>query len=194
MMKVAVKQGGRAVEWVGPARALPGDDLRAGDPVMVGVLDDGERPRIFEITRRHGGMRFDCLDEVAGVIDHQNRDKALASVYLAPDRVCLLPYRDFPSAENWAPGTPVRVHYVSSNNRLRSYHAALWTMPISSSIRRAEGIIALHAGGYGFVDEVFVPPRVAQAYCNGQHISLVAVIQPNKKTGRLGWVAVGAGD
>jgi hypothetical protein len=195
MIKVAVRRGNRSVELVSPVRGLTdGSDLKVGDAVTIGVVDDSERATIFEIRGRAAGARFDCLDEVTGVIDHQNREKSLASVYVTAERFCLLPYQEFAPAAAWAPGAAVRVRCVMSNGQLRAYHVERGVLKFDPWIQRVQGAIAIHPNGFGFVDDVFVPPHIARSYENGQNVALVAVRRPNRKTGVLGWAAISAAD
>ncbi len=44
-----------------------------------------------------------------------------------------------------------------------------------------------HEKGFGFVDDVFVPPNIAGEFEHSEEISLIAVKRTNRKTNQLGW-------
>lgn len=131
------------------------------------------------------------LREVYGVIDHQNSEKALASVYITATEFCLLPHKEFPSAKAWAPGASVVICCTDFEGRLRPYHAIKTSFQKTEWITRVAGEISVHPKGFAFVNDVFVPPHLAQAYESGQEVTFVAVRKLNKKTNKLGWAAIG---
>jgi hypothetical protein len=193
MIKVAVRREGSTREVVSPARNLIwGSKLEIGDPVTVILLEDAERPLIVELSRRADGCPFDCLQEVTGIIDHQNREKLLASIYITETQFCLLRYEENPRVATWVPGTAVRIWCTVSDDRIRAYRAELGDVTDGALIRSVRGAIRIHAKGFGFVDDVFVPPDIAQRYADGQDVALIAVWKLNKKRNQMGWAVVGS--
>lgn len=191
MLKVAVKEGGRAVEIVSPAKGLTGvENYRVGDAISVGVLHQEQRSTIIEMKPRTGGAEFDCLDSIYGIVDHQNREKGLVSIYISEDEFCLLPYPQFDSAREWAAGSPVLILCTRSEDRLRPYQAKIVKFQETEWITRISGDISIHQKGFGFVNDVFIPPHLARTFEDGREVSVVAVRKRNKKTNELGWTAV----
>jgi hypothetical protein len=195
MVKLVVRRNDSVDELVGSARDL-GDarTFEIGSPVTVRVLDGADRSSIIGIILREGGASFDCVPEIHGVVDHQNHAKELASVYLTDTDFCLLNYREFPDARGWSPGTAVAIRGLRSNRGVQAYSARTRFLEENQWIRRVEGRISIHERGFGFINnDVFVPPPLAQGYEDGQQVSLIAVKKPDKKTGKLGWTAIGTG-
>ena len=192
MIKVGIRETGHSVEIVSPAKGLVGvETSHVGDAVTVGVLRQEYLSTIVELKPRERGEPFDCLDRVYGVVDHQNHDKGLASVYVSEKEYCLLPYTEFNSAREWNSGSPVTIWCTHSKDRLRPYRAGVGSFQETEWIMRVNGRLSVLPEGFGFVENVFVPPRLAQTLEDGSKVSLVAVRKRNKKTDELGWTAVG---
>ena len=64
---------------------------------------------------------------------------------------------------------------------------------LEMSVKKVCGQISLNTNGFGFVENVFVPPSIAQNFTDGETVSLVAAVKENKKRRELGWVALGTG-
>ena len=191
MVKVALREAGRSDEMVSAARGLAGTETYSvGDAVTVGVLQQEQRSIIIELKPRVQGDPFDCLDSVYGVVDHQNREKSLVSVYITETEFCLLPHKDFDSASEWRPGSPVTIQCTRSKERLRPYRAKIASFQETEWITRVSGEISVHPKGFAFVNDVFVPPHLAKSFEDGRVVSVVAVRKRNKKTNALGWTAI----
>jgi hypothetical protein len=191
MVKVGLREGGLSVERVSSARGLAGTETYdMGEPVAVGILKGEQQSTFIELKPRAQGESFDCLDSVYGVVDHQNREKCLVSVYVTATEFCLLPFKEFDLVSGWQPGNPVTIWCTRSDSRLRPYRAEIASFHETEWISRISGEISVHPKGFAFVKDVFVPPHLAKLFEDGCEVSVVAVRKRNKKTNSLDWTAI----
>ena len=62
-------------------------------------------------------------------------------------------------------------------------------------IKRMKDNISIHDKGFGFIGNgLFVPPKVAQSYEDGQEVELVVVKEVKKDKQEIGWKALGSVD
>lgn len=193
LMKVGVKDGSNTVEAVARTDQLGGPaELKAGAPLLAAVEQESDRIRLHSIKRRPDGIEYDCLMEVHGVIDHHNSSKGLASVYVSASKFCLLHYDRFKLAKGWDVGSPVVMRCTHNRGRLVAYEANRSQFKETEFITRISGRLRVHAKGFGFVCDAFVPPALAQSAEDGAGVEVVAVRKPKNRdgTGGLGWKAI----
>ncbi|MCY3628027.1 MAG: hypothetical protein OXG88_10360 [Gammaproteobacteria bacterium] len=166
--------------------------MKSGAPVYA-VIESGEsRKQVLALKARDEGQAFDCLPKAHGVLDHHNREKELASVYLTPDEFCLLYYTDFREVIGWEVGCSVVVAYTHERNRYTAHEVKVEAFRESEWVCRKTDTLRIHKGGFGFVRDIFVPPSLVRDDLNGIQVSVVALKKPKKKDGskELGWKAV----
>ena len=192
--KIAVQYQGLAIEIVCPLRDIPFvKDCEIGTALNVKIFEATDRIYPVEISLRSDGEKFDCVNHALGVIDHQNSEKKLASIYISDFEFCLLSYRDFHWVETLPPGAAIEIYYTKFNDRISAYHAQKADFQESPFITQVSGKISVKPKGFGFVDNVFVPPSLAQNYEDGEEVLFIAVKKINRKTNQLGWTALGTG-
>jgi tetratricopeptide (TPR) repeat protein len=186
----AVQRHGKSASVVASTKLIDmPDDLEPGDPIQAQVIHDDEIT-IHSVKRRSDGTLYDCLDAITGVIDHHNADKSLTSVYVPEDRFVLLHHKDYPAAKDLAPGSGVRVWVCEDKRGFRGYRFEPAEVEDSAWIQRFTGVVNVHDQGFGFLDEVFVPPPLAQQCDDYEVVQVLAVRKRNKKRMQLGWTAV----
>lgn len=190
--KLAVHRHGQAEELVCPLSTAPAvRNMAAGAPVSIRIDEGGHGPRVVDAHPRDDGASFDCLDKLPGVIQHQNVEKQLASVYLNPDDFILLHYSDFPAAADLPAGQGVEVVCASHEDRLRAYNFVAMRVAEGEDIRLVRDGLRKHEKGFAFVDDVFLSPPLAEPWDDGQLVDVVAVRQWSRKgPRRLQWNAV----
>jgi tetratricopeptide (TPR) repeat protein len=190
--RIAIRHREECTEIVWPIRDQSlSEDLEFGEPIIAKVFEDQGRLSMIEVRSRDEGESFDCLDRTIGVIDHQNTDKGLASVYLTESQFALLQYQDYDWVASLAPGSAVEIRYTTRGERISAHQAEPASFRESPCIRRISGHISINRQGFGFVEDVFVPPHLAQEFEHADEVSLVAVRKTNRKTNQLGWTALG---
>ena len=195
MVKVGLREGGSAIEVVGPARRLSKfEDERDGAPVTVGILLHDEKYRIVGMEPRPEGALFDCLPSIFGVIDHQNQAKEFASVYITASAFCVLPYERFESAGALPEGSAVRLWCTRRRDRLNAFQVEPASFMETESIKQVCGAYTAHIRGFGFVAGVYVFPKLAEKLTDGAEVTGVAVLKTNRKTGLPGWALLAITD
>lgn len=192
--KIAIQNRESSIEIICPLRDIPfAEDYEIGTALNVKISEAGDRISLVEISLRSGGEKFDCVNHALGVIDHQNSEKKLASIYISDSEFCLLPYRDFHWVEALPSGAAIEIYYTKFNDRISAYHAQKADFQESPFITRVTGKISVKPKGFGFVGDVFVPPDLARNYEDGEKVLFIAIRKLNRKTNQLGWRALGAG-
>ena len=187
----SILENGSAVEVVAEAKSFPDHDrLGIGASVVVGILRNEDKVSVFEVKEREDGEPFDCLEQRIGVIDHHNSGKALASIYFTAREFCLLPYSEYSFIESCSVGCSVKVYCVKSQDRIRPYKAEESDFRETESIRLVSGLAEMHAKGFAFIGDIFIPPPVAKSLSTDDVAQVIAVKKMNKKTGKIGWSAI----
>ena len=192
LLKIACKvNNGTSVEVV-PAKRFPDfANLKRGTPISVAVESSEERNQIISLKTREDGKPFDCLPEKHGVLDHHNESKSLASIYFTPHEFCTLPYSNFGKVRTWKPGSSVALRCIQEKNRYQAYEAG--QVPFQESVWtcRKTDTLRVHEKGFGFVDDIFVPPNLVKDIENGTRVTVVALKKSKKNDPKtLSWVAV----
>jgi hypothetical protein len=193
MVKFAMRRDPEVEEIVNPSRGLMnGLEFKFGEPVQIGIDESGGWPRVFEAKSRPEGEQFDCLKKQIGIIDHQNKQKGLAWVYISVRESQPLHHKQFSEIQNWAACTCLRILYIKQEYPI---HVEKIEFQETDCIKRLKSDISIHDKGFGFVgNSVFVPPKVAQNYEDGQETELVVVMKVKKDVQEVGWEALGSVD
>jgi hypothetical protein len=156
------------------------------------LLEDGARQRVLLCQRRAEGRLFDQLERVSGIVDHQNHDKHLTSVYVNPDRTVLVHHADVPTAEKIPPGRWVEVLIARHDERINSYSVAETRAGESNDIRVHVAALRLNPKGFGFVgDDIYVPQQLAANLMDGTTVIVVAKRERKRdRPSELQWRAV----
>jgi len=169
------------------------DDLNLGSSINAKVFETDGRFILVEASARPEGSIFDSVQEAQGVIDNQNANKQLASVYLTDKDFCVLGYSDHHGIEKLDPGASVLLKYTEFRDRKNVHHYESTKFVETRWIKKVHGSLKLNSKGFGFVDDVFVPPNIANEFSDGDTVTLVAALKENKSKNELGWRALGTG-
>jgi tetratricopeptide (TPR) repeat protein len=191
-VRVAFRDDGQLAEAVGPQRDLVGkEDYAPGEPVSVRVVREGDRVQLVEVSRREDGAPYDCLDVAYGIVESQNPDHGGGRLCIGPALLCDLPYARCPAAREWPVGTAVNVWYSPGRARPVGHVAQVTTFRETAWARIVEGSVCVHEKGFGFLDDVFVPPAVVRSLEDAQSATLVAINRKPPKPRQSPWVALG---
>jgi tetratricopeptide (TPR) repeat protein len=192
--KISVNRAGQISELTCDNKDLAQiDDLNIGLPLNAKIFDDNDRLILIEAVARPDGSLFDSVQQAHGVLDHQNIDKQLASVYLTDSDFCVLRYSDHGGIASLQPGASVLLRYTEFRDRKNVHHYEITDFKETRWCKKVHGSINLNPKGFGFVDDVFVPPNVANKFSDGETVTLVAALKENKSKNELGWRALGTG-
>ncbi len=192
--KISINREGQISELTCNQRDLAQiDRLDPGSPINAKVFEDNDRLILVEAVARPDGHQFDSVQQAHGVVDHQNIDKQLASVYLTDSDFCVLRYSDHDGIESLQPGASVLLKYTEFRDRKNVHHCETTDFKETRWCKKVHGPINLNPKGFGFVDDVFVPPDIANRFSNGETVTLIAALKENKSKNELGWRALGTG-
>ena len=178
-----------------PEPSVQDEDLcEPGRPLWASALTDEDLVTVRSIRARADGAPFDVVPCVVGVVDHVNGAKGVTSVYLPGDEVALLRHDRFIGADDLRAGQGLRLWATSyERDGVRRWTVHRYEdaqVEPSPSIRTWTGSVKPHPSGFGFLDDVFVPPHVCKACPEGTVVTLLAVRTMNEKKHRMGWKAV----
>ena len=192
--KISINRAGQISELTcGQSDLARIDDLDLGSPINAKVFEDNDRLILVEASARPDGNQFDSVQQAHGVVDHQNIDKQLVSVYLTDSDFCVLRYSDHEGVESLQPGASVLLKYTEFRDRKNVHDYETEEFKETRWFKKVNGSIHLNPNGFGFVEDVFVPPNIAKKFNDGDTVSLVAAVKENKKRREMGWVALGTG-
>lgn len=195
MLKFAYKSETSSESTIVPVKRFPDGALfESGTPVRLLINREQNRVSVLALETRDDGERFDCLLSIHGVLDHHNTPKGLASVYISPTEYALLYYSKFKEVSQWLLGSPIALRCFSQKNKkkLITYQAEIGSFMETEWITRKEGKLKVREKGYGFVDDVFVPPNIVGDYSNGSWVVVVAKrnLKGKNDSKELGWSAI----
>lgn len=189
MVRFAFRVGQRCEEIAGPAPGLLGDRrFIPGQPVTIRVQEGKNRRWILQVEPRPSGSPFDQLERVHGVLEGHREGRAL--VYLNPDLSLPLSHMALPGLKDLPLGSSVVLGCTRYKDRLHVHYCEKTSPFTSNDIGVCKGIFRLHSQGFGFVDDAFVPPRLASRMADGQQVEATVVRKMDRKKGRLGWTVV----
>lgn len=130
--------------------------------------------------------------DTPGVVEHINAAKGIVAIAIGPGETALVRPDRLPAAATLKAGDTVllaveRSPEAGSPARVLALVPAPTSAP-SSFCRRIQGPFKSHPAGFGFVDEVFVPPDLA-ATCRvgGLVAGLALLTRKRRNTAELGW-------
>ncbi|MDJ0713151.1 MAG: hypothetical protein QNJ54_02885 [Prochloraceae cyanobacterium] len=189
MVKFGLFSGGSSQELASSALGLLNNlNLVLGDPVKAIVDESGDRQKVVVVEKRESGKPFDRLESIYGIVDRHCDNKAF--IYFNPYQHCTLPYTEFPTIANLTPGSAIEVICARNRDRINAYRFSPSTFIENENISLRVGFVRLHQKGFGFVEDVFVPPELASQLENGQQVNLIIVKKLDKKKNQLGWSAI----
>jgi len=181
-------------EIVVPVKDYPHiKNLESGTPLYaaIGYSEDLGHYRILSLKPREDGRPYDCLIEVNGILDHHNRSKEMATIFISPTTFTILRYSQFEEVRNWKPGTPLVMSCINyRDRRYIAYEVNLGTFQESDLATQQTGELFIHERGFGFVNDVYVPAAMVRGHAYGSHVNVIALKKPKIRTGVLGWQAI----
>lgn len=194
--RYAVRLGHHAESILGRRTVGRLKGVAPGSPLLLHIGIDADRTEVLDVLERSDGVPWDCTDSKEGVIYQfkDNRDSML--VYSNRDDTFRV-YQDS-WGESAAPveGMGVRV-FGALNPVTERFDVACLTptaLPNHPDIRRFAGELRPSERGFGFVDDVFVPPPlVATIPVTVRDCEGVAVMDFDKSKQKYGWRAVSIG-
>ncbi|UOQ76545.1 hypothetical protein MUN84_18705 [Hymenobacter sp. 5516J-16] len=170
-----------------------------GHPLQVRLQAEAGRNRILQLTDRPIGQPWDVVPARCAVVTYTNAAKQTAGFVLSPQEQGTFKYPQHNLPEP-VPGDSLEVRLRHRTNKegqprvdVLSVLATQQNPPASVS-RCATGSLRVLDGGFGFLEQIFVPPGLIRAHGweTGQTVSLQAVWNHDNKKNKSGWVAVRA--
>lgn len=195
--RFAVRQAdGRVVSLVAPSMRTRVTELVEGAPVFLvtGKQENG-RDSVVQMTARDEGQPWDCTQlQKAIVLGRFGKGDALR-VYVdrkndflrVPDDLATILGHTDPGV--WL---ELRTALNPKNNRLDISVAEVCDAPDAHpDVREFAGALKRHPKGFGFADDVFIPPQLIDALAaDVTSITGVAIYKKKPKSDDYGWAAV----
>ncbi len=189
LAKFGLFDQGNCQEISGSARELLKNlNIVLGEPVTVTVDNSGDRLTAVVVKKRDGGQPFDQLERLYGILDNHGEGKAF--IYLNPEQHCTVAYADFPQIQMVLPGTALEVICARHRERINLYKFGQTTFVENANICIRIGTLRLHYKGFGFVEDVFVPPNLAEPLQEGKNFEFICVKKIDRKKNKLSWTAI----
>lgn len=168
--------------------------LGPGSPVMLLIGIENQRRDVLEVLPRPDGNQWDCMERVEGVISQWSTDGDSFKVYCSRDR------EGWASLASWSgpaelPALGTGVYAWGATNpqsgRFDMHRVESAPVPHHADIGVFRGNLRRADKGFGFVEDVFVPPHLLEAAPhNVLEYAVVAVQSFDKSKQRHGWRAV----
>lgn len=173
-------------------RSLKTEGLEPGDPVSLTIAMDGDREDILDVSEGTG-TKWDQIEKEPAVISRIFDDGQHVEVYFDRERHFRVPLWVIPQRAEIQVGMGVMactVH-VGKKEHTQVVFAEPGPPPEIDDLRVVAGPLKKMDGGFGFVDNVFIPPHLLDGYpSKNPDASAVAVIKWNKKREEWGWQAI----
>ena len=170
--------------------------LPLGSPLQVRTETAAERPKIVQLAQRSEGQQWDTLPGYVAVINGFTPDKSLVFFTVRPDLGGAFRPAEF-QLGNLTIGSVLhlRLQAREKEGETRQYVLAAEhsnAAPDARVCREFSGPLQLHALGFGFADDVYLPPTLIsqRGWQAGVTISGQALMQHNKKKNKAEWSAV----
>lgn len=133
---------------------------------------------------------FDKTDTCVGIVDSHHRSGKGFNIYLdlnkkLSSRIGLYQGRGIPEIGTW-----VEVNFGTNNGETDVLSVKQSKSIINEHIKTIEGILKLNDKGFGFIDNVFIPPHLLNGFKNGDNIKIIKIWDKHPKTGRANWKAI----
>ena len=189
--RFAVPSGNEARSLLGN-RSLKTEGLQPGDPISLTIATDGDRQDILDITERTG-TKWDQVGKEPAVISRVFDDGQHAEVYCDRERYFRVPLCVIPQSDEIKTGVGVMacIVHIGKKGHMQVVFAEPGQLPEIDDLRIVSGSLRRMDGGFGFVDNVFIPPHLLNDHpSENPSASAIAVIKWNKKREEWGWQAI----
>ena len=115
-----------------------------------------------------------------GIVAAIHKSGKGADIYIAPNHIIRVFKRLFQTSEAFHPGTFVELLCDNRSDDDIPISAKKIEPFLSENIRNFSGTLRLNAKGFGFVDNIFVPPFLIGAHANGEEVAGIAVVKFDK--------------
>jgi len=191
MVKVSLRKSGSFQEEAIPAKNLANYvSFDIGAPVSICLLEREERNTIISLEPRASGKDFDCLEVVYGILKVRDTERERSGLYISNTEFTFISHKNFPSAAPLPIGSALIIKVTRHKGRMRAHSVEVTPLRETSHIKRFSGEIRVHQKGFGFLDDVFVPPPVVGSTSSGEECAVLAVLEENTKKGGLSWTAI----
>lgn len=169
-----------------------------GQPLQLRMQTDTTgRSRVLQLTARPTGEAWDVVPAQCAVVTYLNPAKQTAGFLVSPQLNGHFAYSQYQLPELY-PGASVEVRMRQRTTRegqlrvdVLSVRGTSHSAPATVS-RRVTGALRVLEGGFGFLEQIFVPPVLIRLHNwqSGQTVMLQAVWSHDVKKNKSGWVAV----
>lgn len=167
--------------------------FNAGEPVLLtmGINEVNDKSTAVNAEKRHSGKNWDCtLPQqvmLSSIKDQEirvfvNRDEEIKLFKEVSDRL----------------NNPINIGnmynaYITKNaknNRLEICHLEPSTETTLANTKKTTGILKKNEKGFGFIEDIFIPPFLLDSQQNGDHLTVIAVYSFNKAKEKYSWRAI----
>jgi|GEM_PF-2584178 len=170
--------------------------LAAGTPLQIRSENVAGRLKVVQLKPRPDGQPWDVWPPQIGVITSLSHDKTKAFFTIRPGLSGAIQVADLPLGDV-IPGDAVQVRIQSRVRDGLTRHFVLAAEPTTSAphpsvYRDFTGKLRMHEKGFGFADNIFLPPQLIlqRGWAEGDEVSGRAVLTHNKAKGKDEWSAV----
>jgi tetratricopeptide (TPR) repeat protein len=167
--------------------------LQQGSPVELLLGIEGDRQDVLEILPRSHGKDWDCTAIKEGVIARLSTNGEGITVYCSREEEHRFPAKSWIGTTSPAPGIGARAWGATNpvNGHFEASRIEPVPVPENGDIRVFSGQLTRTTKGFGFVDEVFVPPPLVESSPpEARDVAVVAIMAFDKTKARHSWRAV----
>lgn len=191
--RFSMRLGERFISILGRRNARVLKTLQQGSPVGLLLGIEGDRQDVLEILPRPNGKDWDCTAIKEGVIAGLSANGEGITVYCSREEEYRFPVKSWIGTTSPAPGVGARAWGATNpvNGHFEAGRIEPVALPENGDIRVFSGRLTRTTKGFGFVDEVFVPPPLVESSPPAAHdVAVVAIMAFDKTKARHSWRAV----
>lgn len=165
----------------------------AGEPVLLtmGINEANDKWTTVNAEKRHSGKNWDCtlLQQVmlSSIKDQEirvfiNRDDEIKLFKEVSDRLT--------NSINIGNMYNAYITKNAKNNRLEICHLEPSNETKLADTKKITGILKKNERGFGFLEDIFIPPYLLDSQQNGDCLTVIAVYSFNKAKEKYSWRAI----
>ena len=169
-----------------------------GEPVLLtmGINQTNDNWVVINVESRNAGKKWDCSTKNTMMISSIKEDQNEIRLFGSKDLDIKLNKELCESIMDSAKLGGTYTAYIATNpknNRLEVCHIEPAVNQTVSDTKKTHGRLKKNEKGFGFVDDIFVPPFLISTKNDGDEATVIAIYAFNKAKEKYGWKAISIG-
>ena len=169
--------------------------MKIGDPVLVtlGIQEDSNQNLIVNVVERADGAHWDCTHQQLGIISYISEDYENVKVFLNKDNELRLDQNIVKNVKDkLSIGAQVKCFSTinAKSQRIEISHFEFVDNAKISDAKEEKGELRKNPKGFGFVNDIFIPPNLIQNIEDRTSITVKAILNKQRDKDTYSWKAI----